>query len=36
MASEYLGKREGIAVSKESRRGDRQWLIEAGVLELPG
>ena len=36
LASEYLGKREGIAVSKESRRGDRQWLIEAGVLELPG
>jgi len=28
LASEYLGKREGIPVSKETLR---QWLIEAGV-----
>ena len=30
LAAEYLAKEHGLEVSKESRRGDRKWMITAG------
>ncbi len=33
LASEYLAREHGLRVSKESRRGDRRWMMAGGVWQ---